>query len=167
MHYLYVCCFSNGFIKVGRSNDPKGRIAQHEERVSCMGITLTKQAHFGTEHSVVAAEMALIERCAKASHSRHKQEWFQGLSFEEVCRWAEECANTPYVPAEVEDGTVNFARIVRALMASGMTQMQIAALCGCNQSSVSEISNGKVTGPSYSIGAALLRLLDDLRAQTA
>ena len=29
MEYLYVCHFSNGHIKVGRSIDPKSRIASH------------------------------------------------------------------------------------------------------------------------------------------
>lgn len=38
MEYLYVCHFSNGHIKVGRSIDPRARIAAHADRVACMGV---------------------------------------------------------------------------------------------------------------------------------
>ncbi len=34
MEYLYVCHFSNGHIKVGRSIDPRARIAAHADRVA-------------------------------------------------------------------------------------------------------------------------------------
>jgi len=34
MEYLYVCHFSNGHIKVGRSIHPKSRIASHADRVA-------------------------------------------------------------------------------------------------------------------------------------
>ena len=37
MSALYVCLFSNGHLKVGRSAYALARIAQHEERVSCLG----------------------------------------------------------------------------------------------------------------------------------
>ncbi len=33
---LYVCLFSNGHLKVGRSVNALARISQHEERVSCL-----------------------------------------------------------------------------------------------------------------------------------
>ena len=33
MNFLYVCLFSNGHLKVGRSVNALARISQHEERV--------------------------------------------------------------------------------------------------------------------------------------
>ena len=36
MSALYVCLFSNGHLKVGRSVNALARISQHEERVSCL-----------------------------------------------------------------------------------------------------------------------------------
>jgi len=44
MDNLYVCHFSNGHIKVGRSVDPMARIAAHADRVGCLGIELVE--HF-------------------------------------------------------------------------------------------------------------------------
>ena len=40
MSFLYVCLFSNGHLKVGRSVNALARISQHEERVSCLGVEL-------------------------------------------------------------------------------------------------------------------------------
>ena len=34
MSHLYVCHFSSGHIKVGRSIDPVARVAQHADRVA-------------------------------------------------------------------------------------------------------------------------------------
>lgn len=92
MQYLYVCHFSNGHIKVGRSIDPQSRIAAHVDRVACVGIELV-------EHHVVEcvghsqpAEAALIDRCADAAKKRNKNEWFEGVDYLCVCEWANEIA---------------------------------------------------------------------------
>lgn len=49
--------------------------------------------------------------------------------------------------------------LVTRLMASGLTQAEIARNCGCSQAAISGIRNGVTTDPRFSIGAAL-RVLD-------
>jgi DNA-binding transcriptional regulator YdaS (Cro superfamily) len=103
MHHLYVCLFSNGHIKVGRSIDPVSRIAHHEARVSCVGIELVKHhitSGVGLDvNAAVPAEAALIEKCSAEAFKRNKNEWFEGLDFTAVCAWADEAAAVVYEPA--------------------------------------------------------------------
>ena len=101
MQYLYVCHFSNGHIKVGRSSDPKSRIAQHEERVSCLGVELVEHVIKECVSHVIPAETALINRCAAVAVRQNKNEWFVGLDFPEVCGWLVEAADATYtlIPA--------------------------------------------------------------------
>lgn len=94
--YLYVCHFSNGHIKVGRSVDPKSRIASHADRVSCVGIELIEHHIAECVGHSIPAEAALIEKCTELASKRLKNEWFQGLEFTEVCEFANQFANTPF-----------------------------------------------------------------------
>lgn len=92
MESLYVCLFSNGHIKVGRSVDYAARIKQHAERVSCLGVSLTD--YFVSERCDQAErrERELINRCANAASARFQSEWFQGLAFSDVAIWAAEAS---------------------------------------------------------------------------
>jgi len=119
MQYLYVCHFSNGHIKVGRSSDPKSRIAEHEERVSCLGVELVESNYFECVGHVIPSETALINRCAGFATKRNKSEWFEGLDFETVRAWADEIANTEYVLQQHDDSPKG-----------GMTKKTAIALLG-------------------------------------
>lgn len=88
MNHLYVCLFSNGHIKVGRSISPQARIASHEARVSCMGIELVDSRVFECVAGSAGPEAALIQKCRNNAAANHKSEWFDGLDFETVCQWA-------------------------------------------------------------------------------
>lgn len=92
MHYLYVCHFSNGHIKVGRSISPKSRIASHADRVACVGIELIEYHLAECVGHAAPAEDALIERCAAVATKRNRSEWFEGLDYLGVCKWVDECA---------------------------------------------------------------------------
>lgn len=92
MEALYVCLFSDGHIKVGRSIDPASRIASHAERVSCLGVDLVESHQTQQVDQIVKREAALIDLCANAASGRHKSEWFLGLMFDAVRGWADECA---------------------------------------------------------------------------
>jgi len=48
--------------------------------------------------------------------------------------------------------------IITELVASGSTQVQIAAVCGCSQATISELLRGLIKQPSYPIGEALLSM---------
>ena len=81
MEYLYVCHFSNGHIKVGRSIDPKSRVAQHADRVACIGVELVEHQFFECIGDILQAEYALIDLCATTASRRNKSEWFEGLDY--------------------------------------------------------------------------------------
>jgi len=53
---------------------------------------------------------------------------------------------------------MNAQTIIKKLLKSGMTQVQIAAAIGCSQPSVSDIATGKTSDPALSIGLALIDL---------
>lgn len=98
MEYLYVCHFSNGHIKVGRSIDPRARIAAHADRVACMGVELVEHHIVECIGRSVPAETALIDRCAENAARRMKSEWFDGLDYLEVISWATEFASKEAPP---------------------------------------------------------------------
>lgn len=95
MDSLYVCLFSNGHVKVGRSATPSVRVSQHADRVKCLGIWLDRVEYWDARNAVMA-EAVLIGRCAAHASARHDNEWFVGLSFDQVCEWAAEVANTEF-----------------------------------------------------------------------
>lgn len=51
------------------------------------------------------------------------------------------------------------------LHAYGMTQPEIATVCGCGQTTISALATGKTAEPRDSLGQALRRLLDAKRAE--
>lgn len=161
MEYLYVCHFSNGHIKVGRSATPNARIAQHEERVGCFGVSLVDACTMQCDGPILMAEATLIDRCATKASARHMNEWFEGLDFAEVLGWAHELtAKEVQLTPRTDSEPINFQTIVRGLMAQGVTQAQIAAHCGCHQCTVSDLATGKTTDPFYSMGVKLLALYE-------
>ena len=105
MSHLYVCHFSSGHIKVGRSIDPVARVAQHADRVACVGIELVEYRTFECAGDVFMAEAALIERCDTECTRRLKSEWFEGLTFESACEWACGCAKTDFQAAHMSKKT--------------------------------------------------------------
>lgn len=155
MDCLYVCRFSNGHIKVGRSIDPLGRIAAHVDRVGCFGVELVAHHVAPCIGSSIGRELALINRCVAAAHTRHKNEWFTGLDYDSVCQWANEAA-----VQDQERAAGFWVDVIQALQTAGLSQTQIADECGTNQSGISDLKNGVTKDPRYSLGSALLRLLD-------
>lgn len=53
---------------------------------------------------------------------------------------------------------MNWKNLIADLIASGMTQVQIATKAGCSQASISELQTGKTAQPNYAIGSALVAL---------
>lgn len=151
MEFLYVCLFSSGHIKVGRSIDPKSRIAAHADRVACAGIELSDS--FVTECTGPAAprEAALIQRCAESASRRFQHEWFDGLEFVAVTQWAEQSARTMFDPTTLDPN--GFGRRLRAARAAaGLTQTQVGQGMGIDGEDLNKaaISNWETerNGPS-------------------
>lgn len=53
---------------------------------------------------------------------------------------------------------IDWPRILGDLIATGMTQPRIADACGCGQSTVSELLNGRAKNPRTDTGLLLLKL---------
>lgn len=94
MQYLYVCLFSNGHIKAGRSFNPDSRISSHEERVSCLGVELVDHRVFPCVSHVSQAEAEMLRKCSESAEKVNKSEWFVGLDFLDACDFAERAAKT-------------------------------------------------------------------------
>jgi hypothetical protein len=154
MESLYVCHFSNGHIKVGRSIDPASRIASHADRVACVGVELMESAVFECVGSAVARESALIARCIEVAEARHQNEWFVGLAFANVCAWADAIA-TSY------DACTTFtrwSRLIAELVSAGVTQAQIAEQCKSSTSAISRLAKGQQADPLHSLGERIIAL---------
>jgi hypothetical protein len=156
---IYVCAFSSGLIKVGRSIDPVGRIAQHANRVSCAGIDLVEMSHAECVGTASVAERLLIGKCRESATSQHKSEWFKGLLFSEVASWVSEISSSN--DGDGEDLGM-WTSIISDLLASGLTQTEIAFDCGeLSQSLISQLYRGDIKNPSWPIGEALRKLHAD------
>lgn len=57
---------------------------------------------------------------------------------------------------------MNWAELITELQAAGITQVQMAERCGCTQSTICDIRNGRVIRPRYEIGAGLMELRDEI-----
>jgi hypothetical protein len=156
MESLYVCLFSNGHIKVGRSIDPKSRIATHVDRVACLGVALDTSYVTECANAADFRERVLIDRCAQAAAERFQSEWFAGLDFAEVTKWAYAAAHED-VSLAPKDAT-RWSKVITELRAVGFTQTAIAAHCGCGQPTVSDLAVGRARDPAYSLGEKLLNL---------
>jgi hypothetical protein len=146
MTYLYVCRFSNGFIKVGRSADPSSRIAQHADRVSCVGVEMTSHKIFECASGVTVAESALIKQCVLNAAEIRGHEWFFGLDYERVCNWATQCAAILPLDLDVSEQPVTALEcraLIAALMKSGLSQSEIANRAGVSQSTIAQIHTGR------------------------
>lgn len=96
--HIYVCLFSNGFIKVGRSINPEKRILSHAERVSCFGVQLTEHVVYKCSFEIKLVELALIRKCESLALKRHKNEWFEGLDYQQVVSLAHVLSETEPMP---------------------------------------------------------------------
>lgn len=125
MESLYVCLFSNGQIKVGRSIDTASRIASHAERVSCMGVELSDSFTVECAGPAAPRETRLIQRCTESAARRFQSEWFDGLDFLSVCDWATEAAALDFDVAMQAADSFG-VRLREARVSAGLTQTQLA-----------------------------------------
>lgn len=160
MEYLYVCHFSNGHIKVGRSIDPKSRIAAHAERVACLGVEMIEHHIAECTGRSAPAEQHLIKKCIDLSTGRNKSEWFSGLDYLEVCEIANTVASTHFLEVNTTEYRKGyFQNLLEELSDLGVTQKFIVNHCGVGQSTISSIAVGKTQEPAYSLGVKLVELL--------
>ncbi len=130
MQSLYVCLFSNGHIKVGRSDKPFLRIATHADRVSCLGVAVVGQQVFECVGRASLAEAELIRRCVAAASKRNAVEWFEGLHFDTVCGWAMEAATTRKFITDLGGAKQGGMLKVDAIRALGGTPKRAAEAMG-------------------------------------
>lgn len=154
MESIYVCLFSNGHIKVGRSIDPQSRIAAHCARVSCVGVQLTESKVFSCVESAAECERQLIDFCQENATARNQNEWFEGLSFDLVASQAEKFAKQD--PAT--DAPTGWAAYLMRVQRCGYTQTKLAEMLGCAQPSIAGVLSGRTVSPSFRVGYGLLQI---------
>lgn len=153
---LYVCHFSTGHIKVGRSIDPVGRIATHTDRVACLGVELVEHFIAACAGASEPREAILIARCVAAADKRHQNEWFTGLDYMEVCDWAAQAA-AQSIAEQPQEGN-RWPRVIAELRGAGLTQVEISRLCNTAQNNISRLSKGETLEPAHSLGERILSL---------
>lgn len=154
MEFLYVCLFSNGHIKVGRSIDPASRIACHQSRVACLGVDLVSSQIVDCARDVKDCEAALIDWCQQNASDRFMNEWFSGLDYEKTVASAIRCANADHS----EDSLTGWAGYLVLIKRAGYTQTRIAELIGCSQPSIANFVRGRSESPSFRVGYGLLQI---------
>lgn len=89
MSGIYVLEFSDGTLKVGRSNNCAHRIETHRKNAATFGIKVeqqwTSKAHVNTHDT----EAALVAYCHQRAKETIRVEWFHGLEFSKVVAHAE------------------------------------------------------------------------------
>lgn len=159
MEALYVCLFSNGVVKVGRSINPSMRVAQHADRVACFGITLERWRSVQCTDNVEQREALLIERCVAQASNRHNHEWFEGLDFEEACIWSADLATAALPDKEsVTPGASRWSVLIAEFRARGWTFNRLGDACGCNSGTIRHLHSGYAREPLHSLGEKLLAL---------
>lgn len=53
---------------------------------------------------------------------------------------------------------MNWTSLIADLRARGWTQAALADRLGCKQPTISDLANGKITNPSYELGARLVEI---------
>jgi DNA-binding XRE family transcriptional regulator len=134
---LYVCLFSNGHIKVGRSIEPGSRIAAHADRVACLGVELSDKLIVECVGQAGPRELLLIRRCTEAAESRYQNEWFTGLDFLSVCEWAGQAARLELSDPDPYENTFGH-RLTAARRANSLTQREIAGWFDLTKAAVSK-----------------------------
>lgn len=59
---------------------------------------------------------------------------------------------------------MNWPQLIQELVASGLTQKQIASEVGCGQSTISDLLRGDAKDPRMSTGTALLSLAERIKS---
>lgn len=99
MSHLYVIQFSTGVVKVGKSNNPHARIAQHEISASRFGVSIAHAWHRLCKGDVEASEQMLINWCtATAARVVFGRECFESISIDRVVEQADRIAATDVAP---------------------------------------------------------------------
>lgn len=53
---------------------------------------------------------------------------------------------------------MDWKNVISELVSDGYTQPQLAHLCNCSQTTISELATGKTSQPRFSTGDALIKL---------
>ena len=62
---------------------------------------------------------------------------------------------------------MDWKSLIAELQGLGLSQTQIAEVCGCGQSAISGLARGVTKDPGWSIGERLRRLLEAKKAEAA
>jgi hypothetical protein len=89
--HIYVLGFSDKSVKVGRTTDSKAefRIAMHKKVAKTGAATLTKSWISEQHGDSNLTERKLIEFCRQHGQKHRGNEWFSGVSYETVLKFAQ------------------------------------------------------------------------------
>lgn len=86
--HIYVVGFSNGLIKVGRSENIRSRMKAHFDQAAVHGSQLTSAWVSPARDYLQDVERELVDWCKQRGQRAAGREYFRGLGFEEVAAFA-------------------------------------------------------------------------------
>ncbi|MGV9380022.1 GIY-YIG nuclease family protein [Nonomuraea sp. NPDC003707] len=92
---LYVIAFDSGVLKVGRSADPVTRLRQHRSDARKHGYMDIAEWFSPPYPKALQHERALLHLCHAEGTLREGREWFSGLDYDYVQRWAQVLSRQP------------------------------------------------------------------------
>jgi hypothetical protein len=82
--YIYAVEFSLGIVKVGRTNNPRARLYQHEKTVCCFGGSVTRAWFSSAHRNWRENERILLEHAGRLGERLAETEYFRGCDFDAV-----------------------------------------------------------------------------------
>jgi len=134
--YIYLIDFSLGVVKPGRTNQPRKRLAEHDEAVSRFGGRINRWWLSPIHSAWKQNEAALLEAAAQRGRSL-RGEFFADCDYDDILALAErmDFAVTPQLGVEKDRITLR-RETVASYRAIGWTIPQIAAELGIGWATV-------------------------------
>lgn len=86
--FLYILKFSAGGVKVGQTMDLRRRLSEHRRGAEAYGVVITDYWVSPAHANYLDNEIELIGFCDGISATRAKREYFHGIEYRDVVRFA-------------------------------------------------------------------------------
>lgn len=97
--YIYVVEFNNGSLKVGRTANPRARLAHHRDHAKSFGIVCLKGWISPLHEEQVSNERDLISLMNRRGGRARRREFFAGVQFKDAVAMAR---TLPFTPVDSE-----------------------------------------------------------------
>lgn len=101
--HIYVIEFTSSTVKVGRTNSPKNRLADHAKTARTHGVTVTRSWFSKPHKGYGENEAALIAFCAERWNVSGGKEYFAAADYAEVLQYASSLPMVALTEADIDE----------------------------------------------------------------